>query len=139
VGVCVLPLALYSLRVPNAQDGYLADTARWLVAKDPQIGSARIVSGSSAKRVAFYTGSRWEYWPEQPEFYAALCRQLKAGGPGWLILETGTDYERAGNAELLAKLRADPQMAAWVGAVYERGGHEKRGDGRQVWAIRLVR
>jgi len=125
-GVCLLPLALYSLRVPNSADRFVSDAARWLRSHDPAVASGQIVSGSSGRRLAFYTAARWEFWPEQPEHYAALTRLLKCGGPGWFALEVAAgcepDSELAGNAELLEKLLADEALAPRLGAVHRRPG-----------------
>jgi hypothetical protein len=121
-GVCFLPPAVYALRVPNGPDRYLADAARWLVAHDPAVASKRLLAGSSPQRLAFYADMRWEPWAEKPEEYAALVRQIRNGGPGYLALEIGPGYERQGNRELAEKLLHDGHLAAYLGPVEVRPG-----------------
>jgi hypothetical protein len=119
---CFLPLAVYALRVPNGRDGYLADAARWLVARDPEISSKRLLAGSSPQRIAFYADMHWEPWAEKPEQYPVLLRQIRNGGAGYLALETGPGFERQGNREMIEKLLHDEQVAACLGPAELRPG-----------------
>jgi len=126
VAVSVVPSALYALRIPNGQDGYLTDAAAWLTGHDPDIRACRLLSGSSPRRIAFYADMRWEFWAEQPEYYAALTRLITRGGRGYFALEVGPGFERAGNRELLDKLLHDPAVAAYVGLDFVRPGPDAR-------------
>lgn len=112
-----LPLALYSLRVPNSQDAHLVAAARLLAAQDAGIRDRRLLSGSSGRRIAFYADMAWEPWHEQPEHYAALTRQIRGGRPGYFALELGRGEELAGNGALAERLLHDPQLAPWLGSV----------------------
>ena len=120
--VCFLPPAVYALRVPNGPDRYLADAARWLVGRDPEVSTKRLLAGSSPQRIAFYADMHWESWAEKPEEYAVLARQVRRGMPGYLALETGPGFERQGNRELIEKLLHDEQVAAYLGPVEVRPG-----------------
>jgi hypothetical protein len=120
--ICFLPPAAYALRVPNGPDRYLADAARWLVARDPEVAAKRLLAGSSPQRLAFYADMHWESWAEKPEEYAVLARQVRSGRPGYLALETGPGFERQGNRELMEKLLHDEQVAAYLGPVEVRPG-----------------
>ncbi len=107
----LLPLAGYSLRVPNAADDYLPEAARELARQDPEISAKRIMSGSSPRRVVFYAGARWLPWYEAPEYLDALRRHILAERPDYFLFETGTGYERAGNEAVLTVLESDPDLA----------------------------
>ncbi len=112
----MLPLAAYGARVPNCQDAFLRDAARWLIEHDSDRSAKRLIAGSSARRIAFYADIPWEPWYEKPEEQRVLERQILAGPGGYLVLMLGpTDdpdagYERAGNRQLLENLQADPQV-----------------------------
>ena len=122
----VFPLAAYSLRVPNSGDRFVADAARWVAAHDPAAASQRLLAGSSLKRIAFYTGMRWEPWMEEPEDYPTLTAQIRSGGPGLFAVECAipgdTGFERAGNRELVAHVLADADLAPYLGRVETRPG-----------------
>ncbi len=120
--LCFLPPAVYALRVPNGRDRYLADVAQWLVARDPDVVSKRLLAGSSPQRIAFYADMHWESWAEKPEEYAVLARQVRRGGPGYLALETGPGFERQGNRELIERLLHDEHVAAYLGPAEVRPG-----------------
>lgn len=122
VALCLLPSAAYATRVPNSRDAYLRDAANWLRTHDPEIAAKRLLSGSSPRRIAFYANLRWDYWPEQPEAYEALVRQIRRGGPGYFAIEVGPGFERHGNRELVDKLRADERLKRHLGDLHERPG-----------------
>ena len=107
----LLPLALYSLRQPNAGDRYLVDAARWLAERDPEIASKVVMSGSSPRRVAFYAGARWADWYESPEYLGALQRRIMDVRPDYFLLETGKGYERKGMAAVLAHFDDDAELS----------------------------
>jgi hypothetical protein len=116
VVVSVAPLAAYALRVPNYKDSFLADAAAWLIAHDPDRATKRLLAASSPRRVAFYTGLRWDVWDDQPMDYQVLCRQIRAPEPGYFAIQVGTaekdaQFEFAGNRELLDRLMQDPEVA----------------------------
>jgi hypothetical protein len=132
VALAALPLGLYSLRTPNADARCMAAAARWLVAHDPDVRDKRLLSGSSAKRIAFYADMRWEPWYEKPEAYETLVRQIRRGGPGYFAImldRVGGERnatEATGNRALLERLLADRRVSpglrrvqvepAWEGA-----------------------
>ncbi len=122
VALCLLPSAAYATRVPNGRDAYLRDAAKWLRANDPQVAAKRLLSGSSPRRIAFYADLRWDYWPERPEAYESLVRQIRRGGPGYFAIEVGPGFERRGNRELVDKLRADERLKRYLGDLHERPG-----------------
>jgi len=122
VAATLLPLLPYALRVPNSGDAYLRDAANWLQTHDAQHAEKRLLSGSGPQRLAFYANMRWEYWPEQPAEYDALVRQIRDDGAGYFAIEVGPGFERAGNRELVARLRADAALAQYLGHFHERPG-----------------
>ncbi len=111
VVVALLPLAAYSLRLPNAADDYLPEVALELARQDPEISAKRIMSGSSPRRVVFYAGAAWLPWYEAPEYLDALRRHILTERPDYFLFETGTGYERAGNEAVLTLLESDPDLA----------------------------
>jgi hypothetical protein len=130
VVACSLPLVRYSLRVPNSKDGFLADAATWLVAHDPKLTGKRLLAAGSPRRVAFYTGLRWDVWDDQPVDYQALCRQIRAPEPGYFAIQVGmadkdAQFEFAGNRELLDKLLHDPEVAPHLLPVQEVPGPDQ--------------
>ncbi len=132
--VCGLPLVWYSLRVPNAREGFLADAAHWLTTHDPQVAARRLLCGSGPKRIAFYADMRWDHWAERPEDYPVLCSRIRTGGPGYLALEVGPGFEHAGNRELVDRLRADAQLKPYLGAFHLRPGPDP---GTELYLIEL--
>lgn len=122
VALCLLPSAAYATRVPNSRDAFLRDAANWLRAHDPHLAAKRLLSGSSPRRIAFYADLRWDYWPEEPEAYEALVRQIRRGGPGYFAIEVGAGFERHGNRGLLDKLRADERLKRHLADLHERPG-----------------
>jgi len=121
LAVLCLPLLLYALRVPNAGTEWLRRAGDWLAVNEPRIASRVLLSGSSPKRVAFYAGCRWVPWYENPENPASVRDLLLSVRPDYFVVETGDDFERRGNAELLETLRADPTLPAEV--LLEFHGH----------------
>ena len=132
LAACLLPSAWYALRVPNAQDRFLVDAAHWLATRDPQVATQRLLCGSSARRIAFYAGLRWEPWAEQPESYAALSKQIRDGGPGYFAIEAGPGFERDGNRELVEKLLHDTRLAPYIGPVHVRPGPDAKSELRLI-------
>ncbi len=132
LAVCYLPPTAYALRGAGWHDRFLLDAARWLVALDPEVGSKRLLSGSSPQRIAFYANMAWESWAEKPEEYGVLARQLRAGGPGYFAVEIGAGFERAGNRELVEKLLQDEQLASHLGAVHTRPGPDQASELRLI-------
>ena len=120
VVVCVLPLALYSLRQPNFGDRFLVDAAHWLADCDPDVGSLTLMSGSSHRRIAFYTGATWLYWYEAPNYITGLRDQILEQQPDYFVIETGRGFEREGNSRVVEELPADPQLAGHVAWVHTR-------------------
>lgn len=125
LAICFLPLALYSLRVPNHGDRYLWDVVHWLAARDPQRASKPLYGEKTHKRVAFYADMQWVWWPSQPDDEAAMRAHLNIATPAYLLVEfagTGDQFERQGNRELLARIQADPALAARLTPVYSAAG-----------------
>lgn len=114
LAACLLPLAVYSLRLPNAADRFLVAAAAELRRVDPRIDEKTIMSGSSQKRVAFYTGAEWIYWYEAPDQYEPLVEQLLRNRPDYFLLESGVAFERSGNAEAIALLKQDARVAPFL-------------------------
>jgi hypothetical protein len=127
----VVPLGFYALRAPNTADRCTVDAARWLTEHDPHVRGKRLIGGSSTKRIAFYADMRWEQWYEQPEYYAALCKQLLAGGPGYFAImlepssEAAKPTEATGNRALLEELLSDPRMKGVLKPVHMEPGAKK--------------
>lgn len=125
LAACFLPLALYSLRVPNHGDRYLWNATNWLVAHDPERASKPLYGEKTHKRVAFYAGMPWVWWPSQPDDEAAMCAHLNIQMPAYLLVEfagAGDQFERRGNRELLARIQADPALATRLTQVYSAPG-----------------
>lgn len=120
VVVVFLPLAAYSLRVPNGEDGYIREIANWLRAHDPQLSSKTLLSGSSGRRIAFYANVRWQPWPERAEDYQVLVDHVSVSVPGYFIAELGSGYERAGMRQAVDRLLADPTIDVALSEVYSR-------------------
>jgi len=133
--LCILPLVIYSLRVPNAADAFIAEAARWLCQHDPQVESRLLLGGSSQRRLAFYAGMRMQYWPEnEPTLerqFAELRAHLVGSRPDYFAIESGPGAERAGNDQLLESLRADEQVAAQVAEIHVQ--RTPRGDALHIW------
>ncbi len=110
--VCCAPLAFYSLRVPNGDQGYLREAAAWLSRHDPHIGDKLITGGNTHMRVAFYADAQWRYFLEEPEDFPRIRHELLTARPDYFLLETGDEahYERRGNARLLDRLREEPEL-----------------------------
>ncbi len=128
VAVCGLPLLFYALRMPNYMSGYLGGAATWLGDHDPDLSEKRLLSGSSARRIAFYADMRWEYWPEQPEYYGALVRQITSGGAGYFAIETGPGFERRQNEELVARLLVDERLSPLLTRIHTRPSTDGRSE-----------
>jgi len=125
VALCVSPLVLYALRLPNAFDGYLVDAARWIESRGDASREVRLLSGSSPRRIAFYADMHWEYWPEDPAAYDALAKRIKSDGRGYFAVVTGPGFERAGNRELVDKIMADKSLQPYVGRDHVRAGPDE--------------
>jgi hypothetical protein len=111
VGGLLLPLMLYSLRIPNSQDAYYRDAITWLRAQQPDLSDQTLLGGSSSRRIAFYTGMPWSAWAEEPDAYDNVVYRIRQIAPGYFALETGPGDERAGNQLLLERLLADDMLA----------------------------
>jgi len=126
--LCLLPLVVYSLRVPNSKDRYLLDATRWLQERDPYLDHRRLIGGSGVRRIAFYAPMRWERWAEDPNDVAALRALLTSGGAGYFAIELDPPgvprprSERAGNRELLDQLLRDSDVGASVRLVHVQPG-----------------
>jgi hypothetical protein len=133
--LCVLPLVVYSLRVPNGADAFIAQAAHWLCEHDPQVKSKLLLGGSSQRRLAFYANMRMQAWPEnEPTLdrcFAELHAHLVGSRPDYFAIESGPGEERAGNDQLLERLRADDEVAAHVAEVYVE--RTPRGDAMHIW------
>ncbi len=116
-GGLVLPLALYSLRVPNAADAYLPAAAGRLRAEYPDIAGQTLLCGSGPKRIAFYAGMRWLSWPEQPEHFKSLRRQILDNRVDWFAIVTGGGDETAGNDEALRQVLDDVQLRPHIRSI----------------------
>ncbi len=122
VGVLVLPLAIYSLRVPNGLEGYLQRAGRWLARHDQRATSKLLVSGSGPRRVAFYADTAWQPWYEDAADVGALRGLLIAARADYFAIETSDDphdFERGENAALLQALCGDPLIAPHIRQVYQ--------------------
>ena len=106
--VVYAPLLLIALRVPNGADGYWVTAANALRRQDSHIADRTILSGSSARRLVYYAGAKWAYWPEEPEQVAALWRLMRVGAADYFALEVGSGFETRGNAELRTRIETDP-------------------------------
>lgn len=104
----------YSLRQPNYGDRYLPQVAAWLQERDPQIAQRTLMSGSSHRRLAFYTGAQWIYWWEAPDADYLLREQLLRDHPDYFTLEFGGGYERKGNEQAIHALHLDPAIAPHI-------------------------
>ena len=111
VVICVLPLAFYSLRQPNFGDRFLVEAAHWLSDCDPEVGARTLMSGSSHRRIAFYTGATWLYWYEAPDYITGLRDQILKQRPDYFVIETGRGFEREGNNRVVEELSGNPQLA----------------------------
>jgi len=126
--VWLIPLVMYSLRVPNSKDRYLLDATRWLQKWDPSLGDRRLIGGSGVRRIAFYAQMRWERWADDPNDVAALRALLTSGGAGYFAIELDPSgaprrrSERAGNRELLDRLWRDSDVGARVRLVHVQPG-----------------
>jgi hypothetical protein len=133
--LCVLPLAMYSLRVPHAADAFIREASRWLCRYDPQVESKLLLGGSSQRRLAFYANMRMQAWPEnEPTFdrcFDELRTHLVGSRPDYFAIESGPGEERADNDQLLERLRADDEVAAHVVEVHVQ--RTRRGDAMHIW------
>ncbi len=110
VAACILPLAFYSLRVPNEHEAVLRDAVIAIRTDDPAAAGKRLLGESSASRIAFYTEMEWiplYHDPQRPAHLAELVREHR---PDYLALETGPGFEREGNLAALTALRDDPDI-----------------------------
>lgn len=130
--VVLLPLAAYSLRLPNAPDRVYVDAAHWLVARDPLVKSKRLLCSASPRRTAFYADMRWDPWWDQARDYESLGAQIRDGGAGYFAIEVSTErddtrrFEIADNRALVTRLLDDPQMAPCLRLVHvERSPFQK--------------
>ncbi|MBU0639361.1 MAG: hypothetical protein KKB50_10900 [Planctomycetes bacterium] len=135
IGLCLLPLMLYSLRIPNAADRFIPAAVAWLRQHDPQIDGKLLVGGASQRRIAFYVGLRMQPWPEnEPTLerrFAELRRHIVGSRPDYFAIETGPGDECQGNDELLVQLQADDEI---TGHLVETHVHHARGDtALHVW------
>ncbi len=109
--VACLPLAVYSLRIPNGVDGFVRRAGEWLADEDPHASQRLLLGGSSQRRIAFYADTRFQPWPENEPApqrrFDALRAHLLGSNPDYFAIEVGRGDELAGNDELLARLLAD--------------------------------
>lgn len=109
----LIPLAIYSTRVPNAADGPIRAAADFLRSQHPDSGRL-LIGGASERRIAFYAGIRWQPWPENAptaaERYEALSGYIRGFPADFVALRTGPGIEIAGNQALLDQLRRDPTV-----------------------------
>jgi hypothetical protein len=117
VVLSVLVLVVSSLRLPLG-GRYQPEAAAWLAARDPDLAAKTIMSGSTHRPLVFYANARWQYWYEAPEEYAGLTAQILQNRPDYFAIETGGDFERRGNDQAIAKLRADESILPHIADVY---------------------
>jgi len=128
LAVVLLPLALRSLAVPNAHDGFLRAAAAWIVAHEPGAVGKTLLCGSSPRRVAFYADLYHAGWNERTEDYDGLVAALRDSGAAYFAIEIATPggrrehFERAGNRDLLNRLLADPRLAGRLRPLHVQPG-----------------
>jgi hypothetical protein len=120
IAVCLVPLALYSLRVPNWADRFYPDVARWIRDREPDPSSKTLLSGSGGRRIAFYAGMPWQPWPEDPADYPVVVDHIRVSRPGYFAIELGAGDERAGKQALADRLLADPAVTPMFGEIHRR-------------------
>lgn len=113
-GIAVLlPLAIYSLRIPNREAALLRPVANALRA-DPALRGALLLGGSNHSRVAYFAGLRFQPWPENlavPESrFQALREHILHHRPNLVAMDVGRSDETGENTALLERLRADPEL-----------------------------
>ena len=122
--LALAPLALYSLRVPNAGDGFLVRAAERIRAADPPAG-AMLLGGNNERRVSFYARLTHQNWNENKppdQRFADLRNHLLHFQPAFFAIETGPGREVAENERLLEQVTADPELSArWRPFVVEPG------------------
>ncbi|MDX2199146.1 MAG: hypothetical protein SF069_09265 [Phycisphaerae bacterium] len=133
--VMCFPLAWYSLHRPHGEDRIWPLAAAKLRETDASVRERPILTGSSGRRLAFYTGSRWIPWFEYPEDYPAIVTALERAAGGYFAVQLGEGFELRGNREMLDRLMADP---AWSGRLVEvwRATSE---DARDKSELRILR
>ncbi|TWT44065.1 hypothetical protein RAS1_04710 [Phycisphaerae bacterium RAS1] len=130
---CLIPLAVYSLRLPNHAERWMRTSADWLKSYDPSIADKRILGGASTKRLAFYAGAAWSEWNEQPRYYPALCDMIVKQRPAYFAVETGGGFERVGNRTVLDRLLSDRRFASRMRVVHTE--HDGRGNDLHLLAF----
>lgn len=119
--ICILafaPLALYALRVPNADDAVYVRAAGYMQTLDPDLSRRLITGGNAEKRIAFYGGMRWDYWLEDAGNWEWIRGEMKSRRPDYLALQTGHGFERAGHDRLIAQLQSDSEIGPRLALVY---------------------
>lgn len=108
------PLAVYSARIPNAADRPLREIADWVTANVPNRGGRLLIGGASERRISFYSGMRWQGWPENEPSIDARFEKLKTHiltyPTNYFALRAGPGAELAGNQKLLERLQSDAQL-----------------------------
>lgn len=135
--VTLATLGVYAMRVPNRHDTHLVRAAEWLRGRmrhppsstsNPAAGSgqAKLLGGSSQKRLAFYADLCFVPWPENEPDEARRLAELKSHvlgeRPEWFAIEIDgrdrRDTEFAGNEALLRALLNDAEIAPRVAEVH---------------------
>ncbi len=120
---CLLPLALYALRVPNGADRWVPEAVAALRRRDPAVSGKLLLGGASQRRVAFYCAARWQPWPEEEpdpqRRFEALRDHLLLHRPSHFLIEVGAGSEAPGNDALLEKLRADTRLRGVLSPTFE--------------------
>lgn len=133
--VLCFPLAWYSLHRPHLEDRVWPLAAAKLRETDANVRERPILTGSSGRRLAFYTGSPWVPWFEYPEDYPAIVAALERAAGGYFAVQLGEGFELRGNREMLDRLMADP---AWSGRLVEVWRAESV-DARDKTELRILR
>ena len=122
----VLPLGLYSLRVPNAVDRPLREVAEWARINLENRDAKLLIGGTSERRISFYAGMRWQGWPENEPSETSRFEKLRAHihdyPADFVALRAGPGAELVGNQALLERLQRDPQMSGRLRLLHETTG-----------------
>jgi hypothetical protein len=128
VAAALLGPAPWALRIPNHQDAFVARAAATLQQRDAGLAGKRLLSGSSGRPLAFYTGMVLEPWGENEPTEDARFAALRGcfvvpHPPDYFAIETGPT-EREGNDRLIARLLGDPALASRLREVLREPGEE---------------